>query len=49
MLFGIKGAGWNSDTLIKNLYNKNWVSPLPEECPKDLNNFLNGEKIKAYW
>lgn len=47
LLFGIKGERWNSFTT--KLYNESWVSPLPEECPSDLTNFLKGEKIKAYW
>ena len=47
LLFGIKGTRWNDE--LGYLYNDNWTSPLPEECPSDLTNFIKGEGMKAYW
>lgn len=49
LLFGIKGERWNKPGYENILYNEYWTSPLKEECPSDLDNFLKGEKIKAYW
>ena len=43
LLFGIKGKRWHDDPLTP--YNKYWISPLPEDTPK------NDTKIEkgCYW
>lgn len=43
ILFGIKGGRWNNDPNVK--YTKNWVSPLPEDTPKDFKKIEGG----CYW
>ena len=44
-LFGIKGQRWDNC----GLYNEHWISPLPEDTPKDLKEFVKGEGSTAYW
>ncbi len=45
LLFGIKGARWDSRPDVSRLYNQHWVRPLPEETPQD------SEKVEegCYW
>lgn len=33
ILFGIRGARWERDAVVKGLMNDNWVRPLPAETP----------------
>lgn len=45
ILFGIKGARWDSHPLISGLYNKYWVRPSAQEIPAGSEKVENG----CYW
>ena len=45
LLFGIKGARWESIPRYGPLINENWIRPLPEDVPKDYQKVEGG----CYW
>jgi hypothetical protein len=45
LLFGIKGARWDSRPDVSRLYNEHWVRPLPEETPVQSGQVEEG----CYW
>ncbi len=45
LLFGIKGARWDSRPEISELYNEHWVRPLSSETPQSFQNVEEG----CYW
>ena len=45
LLFGIKGARWDSRPEISRLYNEHWTRPLPEETPVQSGRVEEG----CYW
>jgi hypothetical protein len=45
ILFGIKGKRWDEIPFFKQLYNENWVRPLPAEIPDNFRMVESG----CYW
>lgn len=45
ILFGIKGARWDTDPVVSKLYNEYWVRPSEEERPSSANSIERG----CYW
>ena len=45
ILFGIKGKRWDELPFFKQLYNENWVRPLPTETPENFRMVESG----CYW
>ncbi len=45
LLFGIKGKRWDSYQIYRELYNENWVRPLPTETPANFQMIESG----CYW
>ena len=45
ILFGIKGKRWDQLPFFKQLYNENWVRPLPTETPDNFRMIESG----CYW
>jgi hypothetical protein len=45
ILFGIRGARWERHPFIKQLFNQNWIRPLPQERPRTQWKIEGG----AYW
>jgi len=45
ILFGIKGKRWDKIPFFRQLYNDNWVRPLPEETPDNFKTVESG----CYW
>lgn len=45
MLFGIKGARWDSHPIASRLYNEFWVYPMNDDVPENANKVEN----RCYW
>ncbi len=45
ILFGIKGKRWDTHPVISKMYNENWVRPLAEETPPQIQKVEGG----SYW
>jgi hypothetical protein len=45
ILFGIRGQRWDRMPFFQQLYNQNWIRPLPEETPANFQKVEGG----CYW
>lgn len=45
LFFGIRGARWEENALIRTFFNEHWVRPLPEEVPEKFRDVEKG----CYW
>jgi hypothetical protein len=45
ILFGIRGKRWDDNPFFQQLFNENWIKPLPTETPTNFQNVESG----CYW
>lgn len=45
LLFGIKGARWDNNSIVSKMYNESWTRPLDEETPQKAKGIEGG----CYW
>jgi hypothetical protein len=45
ILFGIKGKRWDDNPFFQQLFNEDWIKPLPTETPTNFQNIESG----CYW